>query len=330
MSEPNRLLLGLLNLAENCYGKQHLPYSDKHTLTSVGAVFRINPKAKVDADRLRQALTAIAGVSQEKLSVDATRQLESQLAIDMPDDSLEMLLCKRAERGKYYDRGQLCLPGGHVDPGEDEFVACAREIREETGYDVLDAKHYLNLGKLFGGLHAFYSRGKRTTMAIYVFVQYSLEDFPLVSNPGEIDDAQWITFSQLWAYELKSLKLVPLTENGTKTIIKDYTSVPHDMIDESMAADKTISLQCWTFMLPQFKGGFWGLTMSVISVILEAFVLCRPDVYDFEELIRAKFLISRQRQGYLKSANEHFTAIVNNQFELNYETIGLGIMKQRL
>ena len=33
--------------------------------------------------------------------------------------------------------GELKLPGGGMDPGEDDYKALVREVKEETGYDVM-------------------------------------------------------------------------------------------------------------------------------------------------------------------------------------------------
>ena len=33
--------------------------------------------------------------------------------------------------------GEVKLPGGGMDPGEDEYQALVREVKEETGYDVI-------------------------------------------------------------------------------------------------------------------------------------------------------------------------------------------------
>mgnify|MGYP003305054725 FL=1 len=33
--------------------------------------------------------------------------------------------------------GEVKLPGGGIDPGEDDYAALVREVKEETGYDVI-------------------------------------------------------------------------------------------------------------------------------------------------------------------------------------------------
>jgi ADP-ribose pyrophosphatase YjhB (NUDIX family) len=45
-------------------------------------------------------------------------------------DSREILLMKRS------DNEHWGLPGGYVEPGESVVVATAREVREETGYEI--------------------------------------------------------------------------------------------------------------------------------------------------------------------------------------------------
>lgn len=46
----------------------------------------------------------------------------------------QILLQKRA------DNGLWCMPSGYAEAGEDIFQVMLREVREETGLDVLDAK----------------------------------------------------------------------------------------------------------------------------------------------------------------------------------------------
>ncbi len=44
-----------------------------------------------------------------------------------------VLLVQEGGRQPY---GLWCFPGGHVDPGETPDIACVRETKEETGYEV--------------------------------------------------------------------------------------------------------------------------------------------------------------------------------------------------
>ena len=49
----------------------------------------------------------------------------------------KLLLTRRTDNGRW------CLPGGHMEPGESAVEACAREVLEETGLEVL-------VGRLIG------------------------------------------------------------------------------------------------------------------------------------------------------------------------------------
>lgn len=53
------------------------------------------------------------------------------------DNQGRILLTKRADNGRW------CLPGGHVDPGENVAEATVREVLEETGLEI-------RLGRLIG------------------------------------------------------------------------------------------------------------------------------------------------------------------------------------
>jgi 8-oxo-dGTP pyrophosphatase MutT (NUDIX family) len=52
-------------------------------------------------------------------------------AVVFDDHKKKVLLTKRADNGRW------CLPGGHMEPGENASEACAREVWEETGLRVI-------------------------------------------------------------------------------------------------------------------------------------------------------------------------------------------------
>src|SRR3989344_1701689 len=47
----------------------------------------------------------------------------------------EMLVGTRYKKGDNLRKGQLIIPGGHIDEGEDSYSAAVREVKEETGID---------------------------------------------------------------------------------------------------------------------------------------------------------------------------------------------------
>jgi len=52
-------------------------------------------------------------------------------------DGLELLLLRRKEDPKDRWSGQICLPGGRAEEGDDDLIETAiREVREETGIEV--------------------------------------------------------------------------------------------------------------------------------------------------------------------------------------------------
>ena len=74
--------------------------------------------------------------------------MEKILVLDENDYGLDLdEICRVAVRGIIFiegklllienDFGEVKLPGGGIDSGEDDYKALAREVKEETGYDVI-------------------------------------------------------------------------------------------------------------------------------------------------------------------------------------------------
>lgn len=49
------------------------------------------------------------------------------------DGNGKLLILHRIQDGKHCEGGEWCIPGGHVDPGEEHREAAERELKEETG-----------------------------------------------------------------------------------------------------------------------------------------------------------------------------------------------------
>jgi ADP-ribose pyrophosphatase YjhB (NUDIX family) len=57
-------------------------------------------------------------------------EIRCGVAAFIEDKKQRILLTRRSDNGRW------CLPGGHVDPGENVEEACIREVLEETGLKV--------------------------------------------------------------------------------------------------------------------------------------------------------------------------------------------------
>lgn len=106
-------------------------------------------------------------------------------------DGEKILLVGKKRMGSVY----WSLPGGGINRGEGVTAACAREAREETGYDVaieklLYTRVYTDL------LH------KRSGMEL-IFLTRALSGTLDFSGDGDLCEAKWVNLSDIDGYNLK-------------------------------------------------------------------------------------------------------------------------------
>lgn len=90
-------------------------------------------------------------------------------------------------RGHEPARGLWTLPGGHVERGEGLRAALTREVREETGLEVV-------VGRLVGVFEAI------TTGTHHVILDYAAEVVGGTRAPGsDATDVRWMTRGELAA-----------------------------------------------------------------------------------------------------------------------------------
>jgi 8-oxo-dGTP pyrophosphatase MutT (NUDIX family) len=79
----------------------------------------------------------------------------------------------------------LCLPKGHIDPGEDALQAAVREVREETGVSV-------ELIADLGEIGYWYRRENKTVSKSVDFFLFRYVSGDLADHDDEVERARWI------------------------------------------------------------------------------------------------------------------------------------------
>ena len=100
----------------------------------------------------------------------------------------KVLMQEKSQKSGFYP-GYLSFPGGHMEYGEDPFKTIIREIKEETGINLIEK----NLNLIADVFH--YRKKEKLLWNIYIF-EVELYDFPptCASNEGEV---KWITKQEL-------------------------------------------------------------------------------------------------------------------------------------
>jgi 8-oxo-dGTP diphosphatase len=105
-------------------------------------------------------------------------------------DRGRVLLTRRAATG--YRDGQLSLPAGHLDGGEDAVTGLVRELREELGIDA--ERHGCRLALLM------HSAPERSDDNEYFHLFFEVDRWtgePFIAEPGKCSELLWVTASAL-------------------------------------------------------------------------------------------------------------------------------------
>lgn len=119
-----------------------------------------------------------------------TRTRISVYAIVVKDDRL--LLARLSEASPVFPPGLWHLPGGGVDPGEQPVEALARELVEETGLELIEAR------LLDAKTYEAERNGVNWSLTA-LFYAASLKDGPLTVTEvdGSTEAAEWVPLTDL-------------------------------------------------------------------------------------------------------------------------------------
>jgi len=111
------------------------------------------------------------------------------------NEKKEILVTRRSPIVR--EPGQWCLPGGHLDGGEDWVTACRREVKEEVGLDVL-AETLIGIysdPKITVTDKPIQGKGFRGQFVVASFLVTSF--FGEVQPNDEVDKWEWVTLENL-------------------------------------------------------------------------------------------------------------------------------------
>jgi 8-oxo-dGTP diphosphatase len=106
---------------------------------------------------------------------------------EQPGDGVRLLLVLR---GHEPSKGTWSVPGGRVEPGEDDETATAREVLEETGLRV-------QVGRLVGTVERDAPTGGVYVIRDYLCRVASETDSAAVRAGDDADDARWFTAAEI-------------------------------------------------------------------------------------------------------------------------------------
>ncbi|MFE2994782.1 NUDIX hydrolase [Nocardia sp. NPDC059246] len=141
----------------------------------------------VPADRLRQEMTEALGAFPRR-AVDPDGRKPAAVVIAIVDHGGEQgfWLTERSS-GLRAHAGQLALPGGRLDPGEDSETAALRELHEELGIA-------LPRSAVLGLLDDYPTRSGYVMTPVVAWVG---DASALTPNPAEVAAVHWIPLSDL-------------------------------------------------------------------------------------------------------------------------------------
>lgn len=118
----------------------------------------------------------------------------------------ELLLIKHANGGHW------SFPKGHVEPGETEEQTAAREVKEETGIDIIIDTSFREV--------VSYSPKKDTQKDVVYFLAFA-KNYNFIPQEEEISEIKWVEISRV--HTILSYDNDRQLVNKAKTVVKNFS-----------------------------------------------------------------------------------------------------------
>jgi len=137
-------------------------------------------------------------------------------------DGLDVLFILRSsDPGGSRWSGQVAFPGGHVEAGETDEEAVARECLEEVGLALAAPGRYRKIGRVAD--RAVHRPEKQSTLLVRCYVYEQLVHEPLAAEPGEVAACGWAPLDSLTSDAL--IEPLPPAAGGSGAW-KGFPSIP--------------------------------------------------------------------------------------------------------
>lgn len=101
----------------------------------------------------------------------------------------ESLLLLRRSQTSSFGKGELCLPGGHVDANETVLTAAIREVKEEVGLALSPEEMQF--------VHILHRRGIKHDYLLSYFIVRSWQGEPINVEPEKHTELVWASLYDL-------------------------------------------------------------------------------------------------------------------------------------
>jgi 8-oxo-dGTP pyrophosphatase MutT (NUDIX family) len=210
---------------------------------------------------LASPVPALQGARRAVVACILRRPLPRAASAGLP---LQMLFILRAAKAGSRFSGQVGFPGGHVEAGESDDQAVAREVREEVGLDLQRDGHFRHLGEVKQ------RQAHNLVVCCHVYeqrVRSALRGSDL--QDAEVAAAGWTPLTALTGDDcLGPVGHGDWSQHGSDWDVMPAVRLPFADGDVAVADGATIGARRMSEVDARAAFSLWGLTLGIVNDLL--------------------------------------------------------------